>query len=206
MEDKELNILEVFEQLDNPSQREVAEETGMSLGMVNALVKRLVKKGLLKVEKLNSRNFHYLLTPHGLKKLTSRSLSYFRRSYRAVRELSFQIRERAQECKAEGRRICLYGPKDEVYDLARDIFKEMEVDYEHCSDLDQVEAGEKVAVFYWLPEDEEELKEGLADSKEVQVINILTGNQFKSYLIFLVDKKEIYSLSRKDYIDYLRKK
>ena len=57
MQDNEVLILEELEKNSDITQRDLSEKTGLSLGMVNLLLKKFVKKGFVKLEKLNSRSF-----------------------------------------------------------------------------------------------------------------------------------------------------
>ncbi len=45
MQEQEYTILEALKELDSPSQRQLAQETDLSLGKVNAIIKRLVSRG-----------------------------------------------------------------------------------------------------------------------------------------------------------------
>lgn len=76
------------------SQRQLATEMGVALGLVNAYVKRCVKKGLIKVSEAPARRYVYYLTPGGFaekSRLTaeylSRSFSFFRLARRECGEL-----------------------------------------------------------------------------------------------------------------------
>lgn len=69
------------------SQRRIASDLGVALGLVNAYLKRCVKKGLVKVSEAPARRYAYYLTPHGFaekSRLTveylSSSLSFFRQA------------------------------------------------------------------------------------------------------------------------------
>src|SRR6185436_10985529 len=69
------------------SQRRIAAELGVALGLVNAYLKRAVKKGLVKVSQAPARRYAYYLTPQGFaekSRLTveylSYSFSFFRRA------------------------------------------------------------------------------------------------------------------------------
>src|SRR5271154_6926553 len=68
-------------------QRKLASDLGIALGLVNAYLKRCVKKGLLKIGQAPARRYAYYLTPHGFtekSRLTveylSSSFSFFRRA------------------------------------------------------------------------------------------------------------------------------
>src|ERR1700691_3764823 len=69
------------------SQRRIAAELGVALGLVNAYLKRSIKKGLVKVGQAPARRYAYYLTPQGFSeksRLTveylSSSFSFFRRA------------------------------------------------------------------------------------------------------------------------------
>jgi len=74
-----LGLLESVERDGAQSQRKLASELGIALGLVNAYLKRCVKKGLLKVSEAPARRYAYYLTPQGFaekSKLTVDYLSY----------------------------------------------------------------------------------------------------------------------------------
>jgi len=82
-----LGLLESVERDGAQSQRKLASDLGIALGLVNAYLKRCVKKGLLKIGQAPPRRFAYYLTPHGFaekSRLTveylSSSFSFFRRA------------------------------------------------------------------------------------------------------------------------------
>ena len=139
MQEQEYNILEALRELDNPSQRRLAEETNLSLGKVNAIIKRLVNRGLLQVERLNTRHFKYILTPGGIKELTTRSLNYIKKSYQAVQEISRLIRSYGQEARSNGGKLYLFGPDDEVRELAGNILNEDGISHILLDSLDEIQ-------------------------------------------------------------------
>src|SRR6185437_12480740 len=76
------------------SQRRMAAELGVALGLVNAYLKRSIKKGLVKVSHAPARRYAYYLTPQGFSeksRLTveylSDSFSFFRRAKTDCSEL-----------------------------------------------------------------------------------------------------------------------
>ena len=60
-------VLSLLNSVDDgaQSQRRIAEELGIALGLVNAYLKRCVKKGLVKVSQAPARRYAYYLTPQG---------------------------------------------------------------------------------------------------------------------------------------------
>ncbi len=80
-----LALLESIERDGAQTQRRLAQETGVAVGLVNAYLKRCVNKGFVKVSQAPARRFAYYLTPKGFaekSRLTasylSSSLSFFR--------------------------------------------------------------------------------------------------------------------------------
>ncbi|HNW94102.1 MAG TPA: winged helix-turn-helix transcriptional regulator [bacterium] len=74
--DKELELINVLGRQPHTSQRSLANEVRISLGMVNLFVRKLTKKGLVTVQKINRRDLRYILTPAGLKARASYNLQY----------------------------------------------------------------------------------------------------------------------------------
>lgn len=85
--DAELKLLEtIYSKQNEPlkaSQRELAGATGLSLGMTNALLKRFVERGWIKLTHLSGRKFCYILTPDGMEETLRRSLLYFVRAMKS---------------------------------------------------------------------------------------------------------------------------
>mgnify|MGYP000879196482 FL=1 len=108
----ELEVLRSVDEENNITQRELAKRTGLSLGSVNVLLKRLIHKGLLKIEHINSRTIKYMLTPKGLMEKVRLTYQYIVVSYNHISVIESkieQIAENKKDCK-----IVLYGEKDEL--------------------------------------------------------------------------------------------
>ena len=74
-----LGLLESVERGSARSQRRLAAELGIALGLVNLYLKRCVNKGLVKVAEAPARRYAYYLTPQGFAekaRLTLEFLSY----------------------------------------------------------------------------------------------------------------------------------
>ena len=106
-------LLEAVESNEDMTQRSVASELGVALGLVNTYLKRCVKKGLIKVQQVPPRRYAYYLTPKGFKeksrltaKYLSSSLSFFRRA----REDCDQILVAAAQRRMK--RVALVGAGD----------------------------------------------------------------------------------------------
>ena len=62
-----LGLLNMVHDNSATSQRSMAGDLGIALGLANAYLKRCVKKGLIKVSQVPANRYAYYLTPKGLK-------------------------------------------------------------------------------------------------------------------------------------------
>jgi DNA-binding MarR family transcriptional regulator len=108
-----LGLLESVERDGGASQRRLAAELGIALGLVNAYLKRCMKKGWVKVTEAPARRYAYYLTPHGFaekSRLTVEFLSYSFSFFRAARA---DCTEALTQARAAGcSRIVLAGASD----------------------------------------------------------------------------------------------
>lgn len=82
-------LLAAIERNGAASQRGLANELGIALGLVNAYVKRCTKKGLIKVRTAPARRYAYYVTPKGLaekSRLTAEYLSHSLSFFRSARQ------------------------------------------------------------------------------------------------------------------------
>ena len=106
-EQARFRILRLLEQNPELTQRQLAEELGLSLGKVNYLLNALVEKGQIKVGsfarnggKLNK--IGYLLTPEGLQSRMALARKYFDRKTAEYQALQGELAELRAELEAEG--------------------------------------------------------------------------------------------------------
>ncbi len=86
--DSELQLLEtIYSKQDGSaaiSQRDLAGASGLSLGMTNALLRRFIERGWVKLTHISGRSLKYILTAAGAEEVLRRSLSYFTRAVRSA--------------------------------------------------------------------------------------------------------------------------
>jgi len=111
---KEYDILTIVH--DHPAsirQRDLASAANLSLGMTNAILKKLVIKGLLVMQRISSRNIRYALTAEGMLEVARRSRRLLKRTLKSVVEYREAIEQLVSRIKSEGYdSICLQGPSD----------------------------------------------------------------------------------------------
>lgn len=106
-------LLAFVERDAHVSQRALASELGVALGLVNTYVKRCVKKGLIKVQQVPSRRYAYYLTPSGFaekSRLTAEYLSWSLSFFRRARLQCSALFEEARARKFNS--LALYGGSD----------------------------------------------------------------------------------------------
>lgn len=108
-----LGILSAVENDAKVTQRGLSSELGIALGLANAVLKRCVRKGLIKIANAPLNRYAYYLTPSGFAekgRLTAEylrlSLDLFRRARHQYGELFGQLRRRGR------RRVVLIGASE----------------------------------------------------------------------------------------------
>jgi DNA-binding MarR family transcriptional regulator len=76
-----LGLLSSVEHDGDRSQRRMAAELGIALGLVNAYLRRCVKKGLVKVRDAPTRRYAYYLTPQGFAEKSRLTVQYLSNSF-----------------------------------------------------------------------------------------------------------------------------
>ena len=108
-----LGLLESLDRDGAQTQRRLAWELGIALGLVNAYVKRCVKKGLVKVTEAPARRYAYYLTPKGLSEKTRLTADYLSYSFSLFRRARSDYSEVLSAARGRGfRRIILAGVSD----------------------------------------------------------------------------------------------
>lgn len=120
-DDRELDVLAHVHQAQpengnapaQVSQRSIANALGMSVGLTNAILKRLAEKGFLMMRRINQHNVHYLVTPAGIEMIGHRSYLYLRRTIGHVVRYKERLREFCRDRKRQGiTEIVLVGESD----------------------------------------------------------------------------------------------
>jgi DNA-binding MarR family transcriptional regulator len=112
---RDLRLLEELERNPIVSQRELSHKFGIALGLTNACLKRMARKGLIRIRGLNHRKIGYYLTPKGFAekaKLSFHLISYIVQHYSELKKI---ISQRLLEMQGHGlKRIVFYGVSDEM--------------------------------------------------------------------------------------------
>ena len=90
------NLLRKIQKKPNSSQRELAEELGLSLGKLNYCLKALKKKGLVKLENFKRQSnkisyLQYVITPKGIGERTRLTINFMKRKMKEYDELKKEL-------------------------------------------------------------------------------------------------------------------
>ena len=116
MNNQEINTLKILEEIGKeevPSQRDMARNLDISLGLVNSFIKRLARKGYLKITSIPSNRVKYLLTPRGAVEKTRLTYAYIQYSYHFYKDARIKLKQLFSELSEQNvKRIVFYGATD----------------------------------------------------------------------------------------------
>jgi DNA-binding MarR family transcriptional regulator len=105
-----LGVLTSVEQNHLITQRSLATELGIALGLTNAYLKRCIRKGLIKIKSVPPRRYAYYLTADGFLEKSRLTGEYLQASFGFFRLARKQCEAVLDECRQRGwKRIALYG-------------------------------------------------------------------------------------------------
>jgi len=123
-----LGVLSVVERDSNVTQRSMSSQLGIALGLANAVLKRCVRKGLIKISTAPLNRYAYYLTPIGFSEKARLTAEYLRVSFDLFRDARRQYNEIFTAFAARGlTRIVLVGAS-ELAEAALLSAREAEVD------------------------------------------------------------------------------
>jgi DNA-binding MarR family transcriptional regulator len=108
-----LGLLEYVERGGEQSQRRLASELGVALGLANAYLRRCVKKGLVKVRQAPARRYAYYLTPRGFAEKSRLTFEFMSHSFALFRRAKADCTVAFEKARGRGYgRIALLGASD----------------------------------------------------------------------------------------------
>jgi DNA-binding MarR family transcriptional regulator len=108
-----LGLLQSVERDATQTQRRLAAELGIALGLVNAYLRRCIKKGLVKVRQAPARRYGYYLTPQGFAEKSRLTVDYLSYSFSLFRSARADYANIMNAARTRGfNRIVLAGVSD----------------------------------------------------------------------------------------------
>ena len=122
---RDMSLLEEITQTPSATQRQLAKRIGAALGLTNLMLRRLAKKGYIKISGTKRSRIRYLITPQGIlekSRLTVEFIQYSLQLYSQVRQAWHQ--QLAIVGRHGASRILLYGT-GELAEIAFLTIREM---------------------------------------------------------------------------------
>ena len=90
---RELRLLEEVHTTPELSQRKLASELGVALGVANILVRKVAQKGYIRISQRGWKRWAYVLTPSGMARKFQLTLTYVERILDHYRKVRSMLRE-----------------------------------------------------------------------------------------------------------------
>ena len=104
------NIADTLKEEPLASQRVLAENAGISIGLMNAILKRFVERGWIMLSNVNLRKLSYAITPAGIAELTARSQTFAKRTFEIANKYNDTLCKVVSDAKKDGKtKLVLYG-------------------------------------------------------------------------------------------------
>ena len=129
----------------NANQRELAAKSNISLGQMNAVLKRCMERGWIAVKNLNMKKVCYYLTPQGMEEVSTRTSRYMLNTFDLMNEYAGKVQKSMEKISTEGKTgVVLVGKSSVDFLLEYTCqkvglsFKKVEQDFAECDRMEDV--------------------------------------------------------------------
>lgn len=168
--EKELEMMTYINEKEDITQRELAEVIGVSLGNINIMLKKMINSGFVHIEKFNSKEVKYMLTPLGINEKSQKTYDYVTESCNTMINVLKRLKICLNNQYQSMENIYFYGEENEIYPMMVYFCDEIEKT-RNCKlikDLQKVNKPSRSLIIVWNREYEEDL-----DKKGFKTLNIL---------------------------------
>ncbi len=157
-----LELLQAIDNKDDISQRHLAQQMGVALGLANSYLKRCVKKGLVKIKTAPANRYLYYLTPHGFSEKARLTGEFLSTSLALFRQSGDVYAELLNDCQQRGLERVVFAGVSDLTEIAymRSLQSSIEVagvfqpraerahffDLEVCAELDSLKPFDAVVM------------------------------------------------------------
>lgn len=113
-----LELLQAIDLRSDISQRHLAQEMGVALGLANSYLKRCVKKGLIKMKTAPANRYLYYLTPHGFAEKARLTGEFLSTSLALFRQSGDVYADVLSVCLANANRRVLFAGVSDLTEIA----------------------------------------------------------------------------------------
>ena len=122
------NILQSLENGEQPSQRQLSSQLGINVASINFALKKLTKRGFVKMLGANPRRMQYILTPKGIAEKTQLAYKFFDRNFHFYKAVRKDVEDKIGSIQFnDKKRVALYGVTD-LMELAYLVIQDKELE------------------------------------------------------------------------------
>lgn len=133
-----LHLLEEIERNNSPSQRQLASNLNVSVGLINSFVRRLAAKGYFKITHIPKNRVRYLLTPKGAAEKSRLTYEYIKYSYGFYRDTRKKFNQLFQTLQSEGVRDLVFIGATDLAEIAYLTLQETDITLTGVLDDDRI--------------------------------------------------------------------
>ncbi len=124
-----LELLDAVGKKNDVSQRHLAREMGVALGLANSYLKRCIRKGFIKITEAPANRYLYYLTPQGFAEKSRLTARYLSHSFSFYRQAGDSCDRVLAECRARGWKRLVLGGMSDLAEIAslRALDSEVEI-------------------------------------------------------------------------------
>lgn len=113
-----LALLEAIDARAELSQRGLADQLGVAVGLANSYLRRCARKGLIKIQQAPANRYAYYLTPQGLAEKSRLTAEYLVSSFHFYHRAGESLSRSLAECERRGYRRLVLAGMSEVAEIA----------------------------------------------------------------------------------------
>ena len=125
--DKKFLVIKQISENSQYNQRTIARKTGLSLGLVNLIIKKLVKTGYIKIKMLNGKKIEYILTPKGFSEKIKKTYNYFLKTVKYFINTTEKIKQIILQEYEKGTKEFYILADEEIFKIIEYCFKNLPV-------------------------------------------------------------------------------
>ena len=130
LDEREFEIINIVGGQLAQNQRDLSKQMNLSLGMTNMVLRRLVSKGYIRIQQLNSRKVQYILTPKGFAEKMRKSIRYTLKTINSIALIKNRLKTILNRVYEQGHReFWLIGATDLTHLVEQSI---NELGLDHC--------------------------------------------------------------------------
>lgn len=108
------DLSSIVEQKPAASQRDIGSCIGISVGVVNSLIRKCMERGWVACRNMNFSKLQYLITPSGIAALTKRSIAFMRRNFTELERYRSNMDRHLKNAKSCGKTVCILCGKSSL--------------------------------------------------------------------------------------------